>query len=45
MASRIEDGMELDATHGCDRRPKRGRSKARTLAGERRGGTVASRVK
>ena len=22
MASRIDDGMELDATPGCDRRPK-----------------------
>ena len=22
VASRIDDGMELDATHGCDRRPK-----------------------
>ena len=37
MASRIEDGMELDATYGKGRRPKRGRSKERTPAGERRG--------
>ena len=37
MASRIEDGMELDATHGCDRRPKQGKLKERTPAGERHG--------
>ena len=37
MASRVEDRMELDATYGRDRRPKRGRSKERTPAGERRG--------
>ena len=37
MASRIEDGMELDATHGNGRRPKQGKPKERTPAGERRG--------
>ena len=37
MASRIEDGMELDAMYGKGRRPKLGRSKERTPAGERRG--------
>ena len=45
VASRIYDGMKLDATHERDRRPKRGKPKARTPAGECRGGTVASRVK
>ena len=45
VASRIEDGMELNATHGCDRRPKLRRLEGWTPAGERRGGTVASRVK
>ena len=37
MASIIEDEMELDATHGCDRRPKQGKLKERTPAGERHG--------
>ena len=37
VASRIEDGMELDAMYGKGRRPKLGRSKERTPAGERRG--------
>ena len=37
MASRIEDGMELDATHGRDRRPKLRRLEERTPAGERHG--------
>ena len=30
MASRIEDEMELDATHGRDRRPKLRRLEERT---------------
>lgn len=37
MASRIEDEMELDATHGNVRRPKWGRSKERTPVVEHRG--------
>ncbi len=37
MASRIDDGMELDATPGCDRRPKLRRLEGWTPAGERRG--------
>ena len=37
MASRIEDGMELDATPGCDRRPKWVMLKERMTVVEHRG--------
>ena len=37
MASRVEDGMELDATYGRDRRPKLRKLEGWTPAGERHG--------